>query len=174
MWFAIYCILSWSGTGQVLHIFLMVALLPLGQSYWGILLSLQWRHDGRGDVSNHRRSDCLLNRLFGNDHRKDQSSASLAFVRKFTVTGEFLAQRDSYGIFFPFDDVIIVYTLGCHSGVSVRRASGQDSCSEEPGRLAVPQLRKWRAGSAARHYPHFVAGYSLREREFAYQSPRFN
>ena len=35
--------------------------------------------------------------------------------------------------------------LGSHSGVSVRRASGQDSCSEEPGRLAAPQLRKWRA-----------------------------
>ena len=38
-----------------------------------------------------------------------------------------------------------IVTLGSHSGVSVRRASGQDSCSEEPGRLATPQLRNWRA-----------------------------
>ena len=37
-------------------------------------------------------------------------------------------------------------TLGSHSCVSVRQASGQDSCSEELGRLAVPQQRKWRAG----------------------------
>ena len=27
---------------------------------------------------------------------------------------------------------------GSHSGVSLRLASGQDSCSEEPGRLAAP------------------------------------
>ena len=65
------------------------------------------------------------------------------------------------------------YTLGSHSGVSVRRASGQDSCSEELGRLAVPQQRKWRAGCAARHNRRFVAVYSRREREFAYQIPRF-
>ena len=65
-------------------------------------------------------------------------------------------------------------TLGSHSGVSVRRASGQDSCSEEPGRLAAPQLRKWRAGSVARHDHRFVAGCSRREREFAYQIPRHN
>ena len=65
------------------------------------------------------------------------------------------------------------FTLGSHSGVSVRRASGQDSCSEELGRLAVPQQRKWRAGSAARHDRRFVAVYSRREREFAYQIPRF-
>ena len=66
------------------------------------------------------------------------------------------------------------YTLGSHSGVSVCLVSGQDSCSEEPGRLAVPQLRKWRAGSAARHCRRFVAGYPRREGEFAYQIPRFN
>ena len=80
------------------------------------------------------------------------------------------------------NDNVVIYdktrctciTLGSHSGVSVRRASRQDSCSEEPGRLAVPQLRKWRSGSATQHYRRFVAGYSLREREFRYQIPRFN
>ena len=51
----------------------------------------------------------------------------------------------------------------------MRRASGQDSCSQEPGRLTAPQLRKCRAGSAARHERRFVAGYSRRERGFAYQ-----
>ena len=65
-------------------------------------------------------------------------------------------------------------TLSSHSGVSVRRASGQDSCSEEPGRLAAPQLWKWRAGSAARHGCRFVAGYHRGERLFAYQINRFN
>ena len=63
---------------------------------------------------------------------------------------------------------------GYHSGVSVRLASGQDSCSEELGRLAVPQLRKWQAGSVARHDRRFVARYPRREREFANQIPRFS
>ena len=37
-------------------------------------------HDDRDGVSNHQPKDCLLNRLFGGDQRKHQSSASLAFV----------------------------------------------------------------------------------------------
>ena len=41
--------------------------------------SWQWRHNERDGVSNHRRLDCLLNRLFR--QRKHQSFASLAFVR---------------------------------------------------------------------------------------------
>ena len=45
------------------------------------LLPLQWRHDERHGVSNHRRHDCLLNRLLDADKRKHQSSAPLAFVR---------------------------------------------------------------------------------------------
>ena len=42
--------------------------------------SLQWHHNERNDVSNHRRLDCLLSRS-GTDQRKHLSSASLAFVR---------------------------------------------------------------------------------------------
>ena len=75
---------------------------------------------------------------------------------------------------FSFKNVFIVMTLGSHSGVSVCLASGQDSCSGEPGRLAAPQLRKWRAGSAARHDRRFVTGYPRREGEFASQIPRFD
>ena len=69
---------------------------------------------------------------------------------------------------------ITLHTLGSHSGVSVCMASGQDSCNEEHGHLAAPQLRKWRAGSAARHDRCFVAWYARRERGFTYQIPRFS
>ena len=44
--------------------------------------SLQWRHNGRDNVSNHQPHDCLLSRLFR--HRSKKTSkfrASLAFVR---------------------------------------------------------------------------------------------
>ena len=43
---------------------------------------VQWRHNGRDGVSNHRRLDDLRNRLFRRrSNKKHQSSASLAFVR---------------------------------------------------------------------------------------------
>ena len=42
---------------------------------------LQWRHNEHNGVSNQQRLDCLLNRLFWQDQRKHQRSASLAFVR---------------------------------------------------------------------------------------------
>ena len=44
-------------------------------------IPLQWRHNARQDVSNHRLLDCLLNLCPGVDRRKHQSCASLAFVR---------------------------------------------------------------------------------------------
>ena len=46
------------------------------------LFTLQWRHNGRDGVSNHKPHDCLLNRLFKRRSKKHQSSASLAFVRR--------------------------------------------------------------------------------------------
>ena len=70
--------------------------------------------------------------------------------------------------------VCTFYTLGSHSGVSVCLGNGQDFCSDEPGRLAAPQLRKWQVGSAARHDRRFVAGYPRRQGEFVYQITRFN
>ena len=44
-------------------------------------VSLQWCHNERNGVSNHRRLDCLLNRCSGADQRKHQSCSSLAFGR---------------------------------------------------------------------------------------------
>ena len=69
---------------------------------------LQWRHNERDGVSNHRRLDCLLNHSDA-DQRKLQSSASLIFVigihrwpvhssHKWPVTRKM----------FPFDDVFML------------------------------------------------------------------
>ena len=43
--------------------------------------TLYWPHNERDGVSNHRRPDCLLNRLFRRRSKEHQSSALLAFVR---------------------------------------------------------------------------------------------
>ena len=70
--------------------------------------ALQWHHNEYDGISNHRRIDCLLNRLFR--HRSDKTS-------KFRITDlcegnspltcEFPAQKASNGEMFPFDDVIM-------------------------------------------------------------------
>ena len=49
--------------------------------------TLQWRHNDRDGVSNHRRLDYLLSRLFRRRSKKHQSSASLAFMRSIYPPG---------------------------------------------------------------------------------------
>ena len=95
-------------------------------------------------------------------------------VKNVIIMSEFFVHFNCTSHNKPLSKLMLIYTLGRHSGVSVRHVSGQDSCNEEHGHLAAPQLRKWRAGSAARHDRRFVAGYSRREREFAFQTPRFS
>ena len=58
--------------------------------------SLQWSHNERDDVSNHRRTDCLLNRLFR--YRSKKTSKLLVTILctgNSPVTGEFPAQKAS-------------------------------------------------------------------------------
>ena len=52
------------------------------QKWCGVVckITLQWRHNERHSVSNHRHFDCFLSRLSGAHQTKHQSSASLAFV----------------------------------------------------------------------------------------------
>ena len=71
-----------------------------------LCLILQWRHNERDCVSNHRRLDYLHNRLLR--HRsKHQSSVSLAFVRGFhRWPVDSPLQRATYSEMFSFDDVI--------------------------------------------------------------------
>ena len=58
--------------------------------------SLKWRHNERYGVSNHRRLDCLLNRLF---RRRSKKTSNLRVTGLYggnsPVTGEFPAQRAS-------------------------------------------------------------------------------
>ena len=58
--------------------------------------TLQWRHNGRDDVSNHQPHDCLLNRLF---RRRSKKTSKLRVTSlcagNSSVTGEFPAQMDS-------------------------------------------------------------------------------
>ena len=74
--------------------------------------SLQWRHDKRDVVSNHRRLHCLLNHLL---RRRSKKTSKLRVTGLFegnpSVTGGFPSQRASNAEMFPFDDVIMIQCL---------------------------------------------------------------
>ena len=83
--------------------------------YSAHIVTLQWRHNERDGVSNHRRLGCLLNRLF---RRKSKKTSKLRVTGMCegnspvtgefpAVTGEFPAQKPVTRNMFPFDDVIM-------------------------------------------------------------------
>ena len=65
---------------------------------------LQWRHNERNGVSNHRSPDCLLNRLFRR-RLKERSKLLVTGLCEGNppVTGGFPSQRASNAEMFPFD-----------------------------------------------------------------------
>ena len=89
------------------------------QAHWHYIprickqFSLQWRHNERHDISNHRRLDCLFNRVF----RRRSTKTS-----KLHVTGlcegnppmtavDSRCKRPITRKIFPFDDVIMLFWL---------------------------------------------------------------
>ena len=57
---------------------------------------LQWRHNGRGGVSNHQPHNCLLSRLFGRRSMKTSKfRVTGLYAGNSPVTGEFPAQMAS-------------------------------------------------------------------------------
>ena len=76
------------------------------KAWINIFGSLQWRHNGRDRVSNYRRLDCLLSRLFRRRSKKTSKLRVTGFYRvNSPVAGEFPAQRTRKMLLF--DDVII-------------------------------------------------------------------
>ena len=85
------------------------------EHYSAHIVTLQWRHNERDGVENHRRLGCLLNRLF---RRKSKKTSKLRVTGQYegnspvtgkfpAVTGEFPAQKPVTRNMFPFDDVIM-------------------------------------------------------------------
>ena len=65
-------------------------------SIWWRHHALQWRHDERGGVSNHRRLDYLFNRLFSRRSKKTSKLRITGLCEgNSPVTGEFPSQRTS-------------------------------------------------------------------------------
>ena len=63
---------------------------------WKSSTTIQWRHNGRGSVSNHQPHDCLLNHLFGRRSKKTLKLRVIGLCAgNPSVTGEFPAQMAS-------------------------------------------------------------------------------
>ena len=76
---------------------------------WFYRFALQWHHNERDSVKNHRRLDCLLNCLFRRRSKKIQCSASLAFVRDIhQLPVNSPHEEPVTRKMFPFDDVTMV------------------------------------------------------------------
>ena len=82
--------------------------ISVGGSKTSFKFSLQWGHDERDGVSNHRRFGCLFNRLFRRKSKKTKLRATGLCEGNLPVTGEFPSQRLVTRKMFPFDDVIMV------------------------------------------------------------------
>ena len=71
--------------------------------------TLQWHHNESDGFSNHRRHECLLNRLF---RRRSKKKSKLRVTglcqRNSPVTGEFPTQGPVTRKMFPFDDVYMI------------------------------------------------------------------
>ena len=69
-------------------------------------LALQCRHNEHDSVSNHRRLDCLFNRLF---RRRSKKTAKLCVTGVCEGNLPVSAQVDSDSELFPFDNVITAW-----------------------------------------------------------------
>ena len=70
--------------------------------------TLQWRHNERDSVSNHRPQDCLLNRLFRRRSKKTPKLRVTGLCAgNSPVTGEFPAQMASNAENVSIDDVMM-------------------------------------------------------------------
>ena len=75
-------------------------------------MPLQWSHYERDGISNHRRLDCLLNRLFRHISKKaSKFNVTCLCDGNPLVTGGFPSLRASKWEMFPFVDVILVEWL---------------------------------------------------------------
>ena len=79
------------------------------------LLSLQWRHNGREGVSNHKPRHCLFKLLFRRRSKKTPKLRVTGLcVGNSPGTGEFPAQMASNAENVSFDDVIMMATILAH------------------------------------------------------------
>ena len=106
-------------------------------------LSLQWRHNGHNNVSNHQPHDCLLNRLFRRTSKKTSKLRVTGLcVGNSPGTGEFPAQMasiaENVSIWWRHHDG---FTTNCISGVlrhsgSLNGSNGTHSNVARPSSFA--------------------------------------
>ena len=115
-------VLIWCGHYQKVYTFINMSQSTYTVNTWEILIefssifvgiifpeiscSLEWRHNPNG-VSNHRRLDCLLNRLFGRRSKKTSKLRVIGFYDGNSPVNS-PHQGPVTRQMFPFDDVIML------------------------------------------------------------------
>ena len=93
-------------------IFVTLCIVDISQFSNGKPITLRWRHNGHGGVSNHQPHHCLLNRLFGCRSKKTSKLCVTGLcVGNWPGTGEFPAQMTSnaenFSIWWRHHEIIL-------------------------------------------------------------------
>ena len=104
-----------------------------------VVTALQWRHNERNDSWNHRRIDCLLNRLFRRRSKKT-SKLRVTGLRggNSPVTGEFPKQRAGNA-----EHVSILWRHHGHADVLAPKGVSQSVFSRPNDHFATSMSFRW-------------------------------
>ena len=122
-------------------------MLYTDDKFSGQWISIQWRHNKRDGVSNHRRFDCLLNCLSRRRSKKHQNSAPVAFVR---ASHWWPVDSPHKGPvrrkMFPFDDAIM--SIYQHTTEGLSHCSAETSTTSH-NHYTHDDVIKWK------HFPRY-------------------
>ena len=76
-----------------------------------LVWALQWRHNERDGITNHQPYDCLLYRSIRRRWKISKLRVTDLLAENSPVTGEFPHKRTVTRKMFPFDDVIMEWTI---------------------------------------------------------------
>ena len=108
--------------------------------WFGLQITLQWRHNGHDGFSNHQTHHCLLNCLFRRRSKNIKAPRHWLCVGNSPVTGEFPHKRPVTRKMFPFDDVIMTgiwkeliwVSIGFFSGSRYLQESSREQLKHVP------------------------------------------
>ena len=93
-----------SAAQQVTHLFIDISIytgigIYIHGPNWHLRFSLQWRHNGRDGVSNHRHLHCLLNYWFKLRQKRSKFCVTCLCAGNSPVTGQFMMTSSNVNIF---------------------------------------------------------------------------
>ena len=115
--------------------------------------TLQWRHNGRGNVSNHQPHECLLNRLFKENIKAPRHWPFLWGIHREPVNSPHKGPVTRK--MFPFDDVIMIWANLCQTNLhnwfhNHCKTTTNPNLYPQPSPKTQPKLGIWKMKNYSR------------------------